>query len=719
MASGKDTPQNPNRVRKNTEPKRDSRTRLAGGSAVGSVLPAPTPEQRRLELQQNIGRAVMSQVMDRVKVTLGEKPNNEDPAKARADIDKLITEYIAVSGVMSNVLETYKLLDLDDDGIQTISSFVSSARRGLEQDQGKDFFTEAQDSTNKIIEDLTQTGRARIVGPDGKLYDMELVAIDADDKVERMPECLSTDMGQHLAADQQFDLTGTYGIGDDNGVLPNMFHGEIISESKLSSIKEALNRESNVEHTCFKDSTHKDTINYKFHRVDGDNPIVAQLPLAYAELARSTAGAYLIEYDMLGSNLLPATAWYANHRTTQWELHRHGQPEDLADDQVIKEPLEQPAPKSIKKPAVRIEEVDSHKQSEPKESPESSVVETSEPKESVQERAKLLAKLAGSLKNLLKDKEKANRREVYNSVVNYLGYAIPRSLIGNINSDDLNNLIEFGSGEDSYGKVQGEHSTLLALSDGMGGAAHGATASQLTIEAFLHDTGLTKVLDEDSLQDIINRAVLMMQKRIVAARERVVHFNRERRSNSGATVVAAEVISDKLVYGSVGDSSIFVVRNGKFILVAGDRGGHGSTLYNNIGDNYTNFNPMPNHLLRDNTLDELSRLERLGNLPAVDKVSKISEYDNVGVFSLQDGDRVVLCSDGIMGDWSEIDALYSQYDINGKDIVEDFGEQTLTDEELVEAVSSGSIDEAVRKLIEIAKKVDDRSIQMFDIKLQN
>lgn len=723
MAPRKNTLQNPNRSRKNTEPRRDSRTRLAGGAAVGSVLPAPTPEQRRLELQQNIGRAVMSQVMDRVKVTLGEKPNNEDPAKARADIDKLVTEYLAVAGTVSNVLETYKLLDLDDDGIQTISNFINSAKHGLEPEQGKEFFTEAQDSTNKIIDELTQTGRARIVGPDGKLYDMELIAIDADETPEQMSDDLAYIMDQRIEAGQSFDLVGTYDISRGNGVLPNLLHGDIIAESKLSSIRSALNKESGTEYARFTDDTYTETFNYKFHRVDGAHSIITQLPPAYAEFAQSPAGAYLMEHPK-GPDIYPTTAWYANHRTAQWVFHSHEKPQaSTANDQVAKEPSQPPQPKSVKKPAVRIEEVaGSSKSSKPKppEPSEPIILEPSESDETRQKKAKLFADLAAGFRALQKDKERAKRGEIYNSAINYLGYAIPRSLIGSVNLDDLNNLIEFGSGEDSYGKVQGEYSTLFALSDGMGGAAHGATASQLTVEAFLHDIGITKILDEDNTQDVINRAVLMMQKRIVAARERVVQFNRERRSNSGATVIAAEVIGDKLIYGSVGDSSIFVVRDGKFILVAGDRGGHGSTLYNNIGDKSTVFHPMPNHLLKDNSIDELSRLERLGNLPAADKVSKISEYDNVGVFSLRNGDRVVLCSDGIMGDWSEIDALYSEYNIRGKELAEDVGEQTLTDEEIVRAIAgSGSVDQAMISLMQVAKKVDDRSVQMFDIQLQS
>lgn len=703
----------------------------------------------------------MSQVMDRVKVSLGQQPSIDDPAKARQQVDGLIQEYIAAAGDSHNIMETYKLLDLEDDGIQTISNFIANAKHGLEPDQGREFFTEAQDSTNKIIDDLTQTGRARIVGPDGKLYDMELIAVDADEEVKEMPDCLSMDVSMHVATGQQFNLAGTYAIGDGNGVLPNVFHGEIIAESELASIQTALNGDSDEgreDYAGFSVGTvFRGPVNYKFKRTDGDNPIFAKLPPAYRDLARSTAGAYLIEYHGVGNDatekdamdVVSTTAWYANHRTAQWEMSKRAQAgASPAPDGEGREPV-QPVPTNVPNvPEAPPTAVDPSPSEDWPSGPfdgSGALTESKPPEPKKKTKAALKVKPAPSgatetqaaspatlkledykmLHGLFVDRMKqlqelqqqanrarANRREIYNSVINYLGYAIPRSLVGNVDPDALGNLTEFGSGEDSYGKVQGEYSTLFALSDGMGGAAHGATASRLTIEAFLNDIGLTKILDEDNTQDVINRAVLMMQKRIVAARKRVVQFNRERHSDSGATVVAAEVIGDKLVYGSVGDSAIFVVRNDKFILAAGDRGGHGASIYNAIGGGLvgTDFESMPGHLLKENTIDELSRAERAGNPFAKDKLVEISKYDDVGVFELQDGDRVVMCSDGVMGDWSEIENLSSYRDT---------GEQTLTDEQIVAATGNPDINQAMVALMQAAKKVDDRSVQMFDVRLYN
>jgi serine/threonine protein phosphatase PrpC len=55
---------------------------------------------------------------------------------------------------------------------------------------------------------------------------------------------------------------------------------------------------------------------------------------------------------------------------------------------------------------------------------------------------------------------------------------------------------------------------------------------------------------------------------------------------------------------------------------------------------------------------------------------------------------VTLASDGIMGDWEE---------------------QLLTDEEFVEILTGNTPEEAAQRLIEKAKKIDDRTVQIIDI----
>lgn len=682
-------------------PRSNSGARAAGRAAVGPNNPGgaqvQTPEEQRAGLRQAIGRAVMSQVMDRVKISLGQAPNTTDPAQARQDIDKQINNYIKASGDMADILDTYKLLDLDDDGIKKITEFMANATKGLDTDAGKEFFTEAQDSTNKIIDDLTQTGRARIVGPDGKLYDMELIAVDQGDQLDAMSDCLSTEMNSRIAANQPFSIAGTYGVSGDANLLPNMLHGEIIAEDKLPTIKTALDRESARTYD------HKDGATYDFVRIETDNPHFAQLLATaspHSEFIQSVAGAYHIDYAGVGFSILPTTAWYANHRTTQWEFRK-------SQSAPTTPPTPPKAPAGDKQPAVKVTPV--------KPSASATVGSNSAPKPKPGP--------PPSPKPPERTPTKPERKEILKSVIDYFGYGLPRSVVkagmDGVRSaiDKLENL---GSGEDSFGKVEGSKSTLFALSDGVGNYHGGSEASRLTIEAFLNRIGCSEIEDGVDIESAVTKALEVMKRRIILAREKVNAFNAEKGFSSGATIIAAEVIGDKLVYGSVGDSSLFVVRDGQFILVAGDRGGHSNFINNSIGvGEEAKFKPMPGHLLRDTSIDELSRLERTAdNPPATDRLIAYSEYDDVGMFELQDGDRVVLCSDGIMGDWTTIENIVKNYGPRSREAAETAGEQTLADDEIVAAVGSGTVQEAVQRLIDIAKKEDDRTVQMFDIKLQ-
>ncbi|MGE5309767.1 MAG: PP2C family protein-serine/threonine phosphatase [Sphaerimonospora mesophila] len=682
------------------DPRSNSGTRAAGRAAVGPNNPdgaqVQTPEEQRAGLRQAIGRAVMSQVMDRVKVSLGETSKIADPAKARQDIDKLITDYTAASGGMTDVLDTYKLLDLDDDGIKKITEFMANATKGLDTDAGKEFFTEAQDSTNKIIDDLTQTGRARIVGPDGKLYDMELIAVDQDDRLDAMSDCLSTEMNSRIAANQPFSIAGTYGVSGDANLLPNMLHGEIIAEDKLPNIKTALDRESARTYD------HKDGATYGFVRIETDDPRFAQLLATaspHSEFIQSVAGAYYIDYAGVGFNILPTTAWYASHGTTQWEFRK-------SQSASVTPPTPPKAPAGDKQPAIKVTSAGS---------PTTTAAPSPAPKPKP-------GPPPSSPKPSEQTPTKPERKEILKSVVDYFVKGISGDALRN-GGDELKAALAerrdllFGRvGQDCYGKLGDpeSRSALFVLSDGMGSPTYGDEASRLTAEAFIV-YGLTDL----AVSEPIAEAVKNMSERIMAARRKVNEFNGEH-GNAGATVVAAEVIGDKLVYGSVGDSSLFVVRNGQFILVAGDRGGHSHFITNSIGAGVAaRPNPMPQYLLSGTSIDEQSRLERAGNNPAaVDKIAEYRDHDAIGVFQLQDGDRVVLCSDGVMGDWTTIQSIAGYYRPEAREIAKGESEQTLTDAEIVAAVETGTTEQATQRLIDIAKKTDDRTVQMFDIKLQ-
>lgn len=682
-------------------------------SGTGDLASTQSPEERRAELKQKIGQRVMAQVMGRVGTQLDQSAKNTDIDLAKSEIDVLLDEYSKSGGDSEKLKSTIDLLDLDDDGIKMIADLLLTANHGLGSERGSEFFTEAYSSTQKIMGDLMKTGTARIIGPDGKLYDMNLIAMDDDEETEDMPESLSG------SETRKPSIAGMYSLGQDSRLADNLLHGEIIAESSVSEIESVLNQESNNHGTKYTALETYGQIGYSFSK-------------SVSQLDDMSCGSYDVFFDGVPgvedvSIHVPATFWYAKHRNYQWEISKIKTPiedEPVKPEPIEKKPTESTSSKPPKKLAVELRPVDV------KTAPADDSTDSNKQPEDdrgYDKKKPVLGRLASAMRMLEERRAAAEREissEIYNSVFNYFKYALPKASIHPDGSFDKGLIENFGSfiksGEDNFSEVIGDCSSLMVMADGMGGQYGGAEASKLTVRAFLEDIGLTKISGNDRIEDIIGQAIMTMAKRIEKAREALNEFNLKNNSDAGATVVSAEVIGNKLVYGSVGDSSIFVVRGGEFILVAGDRGGHGSGINSCIGGykpgtgGSSDFVPLPENLLEDaGRIDDLARRERSGDSVALTKLRQISFYDSVGVFELNDGDRVVLCTDGIMGDWSQIENLSRR---------EGVSEQTLTDEEIVGAIDTDKtldgVREAMVRLMKAAKKQDDRSVQMFDIKLQ-
>ncbi len=100
---------------------------------------------------------------------------------------------------------------------------------------------------------------------------------------------------------------------------------------------------------------------------------------------------------------------------------------------------------------------------------------------------------------------------------------------------------------------------LGVVADGMGGMAHGDAASREAVRAFL--SAYQMKTPEESIPDALlrslnfsNAAVFQMALTMDAAEE------------MGTTLVAAVVAGDKVHWISVGDSALFLVRDGEFTL---------------------------------------------------------------------------------------------------------------------------------------------------------
>ncbi len=152
-----------------------------------------------------------------------------------------------------------------------------------------------------------------------------------------------------------------------------------------------------------------------------------------------------------------------------------------------------------------------------------------------------------------------------------------------------------------------QHGGILAIvADGMGGLANGAEASRLATTTF--SNGYLSKPVEQSVRDALDEAVEIANQAVYA---RSVDIGE--RGNFGTTLVAAAVTTEGLYWISVGDSRLYLLRQGELTQVSLDHSeGHYLTSY--IGDR---------------RIDEIDR--------------------NLRPFPLESGDWLLLCSDGLHG----------------------------------------------------------------------
>jgi len=173
----------------------------------------------------------------------------------------------------------------------------------------------------------------------------------------------------------------------------------------------------------------------------------------------------------------------------------------------------------------------------------------------------------------------------------------------------------------------GERGTLLAVCDGMGGAAAGEVASQIAVDT-VYDLMLSDAPPEsvESLAKRLEAAVLDAGKRIFDS----ARADRSRRG-MGTTITAATLISDRIIFAQVGDSRAYLIRNKKMVQVTRDQ-----SLVNQLIE-AGQLKPEEAELFEHSNII----LQALGT--AEDVTVDLTFAD------LKKGDIVVMCSDGLSG----------------------------------------------------------------------
>jgi protein phosphatase len=197
------------------------------------------------------------------------------------------------------------------------------------------------------------------------------------------------------------------------------------------------------------------------------------------------------------------------------------------------------------------------------------------------------------------------------------------------------------------------------VADGMGGHAAGEVASQEAVETVygMVKRSLDELGDrEEPLDEERSRAACRIIEGAIQAATYIVYAMSEldrEKSGMGTTISTALVIGDSLVIGQVGDSRIYRIREGEALQITEDHTLIAWQIKQGIiSPAEAKISPFKNVITR-----------AVGNHDYV-------EVDTA-IIDLQEGDRYLLCSDGLHG-YLQADEIPAVVDLGGDAAVERF-----------------------------------------------
>jgi serine/threonine protein phosphatase PrpC len=175
----------------------------------------------------------------------------------------------------------------------------------------------------------------------------------------------------------------------------------------------------------------------------------------------------------------------------------------------------------------------------------------------------------------------------------------------------------------------GERGFLLAVADGMGGAASGEIASATAVKS-LFDMFAGREIRENAVPEDITRS---LEASIRKANEEIYTRGQTESEHRGmgTTLTAAFVVADRAYLAQVGDSRAYLLRRGKLVQVTKDQS-------------------LISQLIEDGTLTE-EEAEKLGGRNIILQALGVEADVKVASKSVEllEGDLLLLCSDGLSG----------------------------------------------------------------------
>ena len=206
--------------------------------------------------------------------------------------------------------------------------------------------------------------------------------------------------------------------------------------------------------------------------------------------------------------------------------------------------------------------------------------------------------------------------------------------------------------EDRMGYCYTRDSGLFALADGMGGHPEGEMASQLALQTMA-------ALYQRDARPTLADPIRFLQDAIMAGHHQLLRYASEKGliDTPRTTIVACILQGNSAYWAHCGDSRLYLVRGEKLIARTRDHS------YSELQQTLSSVVPL-NERYNRNVL--FTCLGSPGK-PVV---------DTAGPLIMQEGDRIMLCSDGMWG--------------------------TVEDEEITRHLSTRTISDAVPELVEVA-----------------
>jgi serine/threonine protein phosphatase PrpC len=205
--------------------------------------------------------------------------------------------------------------------------------------------------------------------------------------------------------------------------------------------------------------------------------------------------------------------------------------------------------------------------------------------------------------------------------------------------------------EDRMGYCYTRESGLFVLADGMGGHPDGEVAAQLALQT-------VSALYQKEARPIVANVTEFLSTSLMAAHHQIIRYAGEKGmlDTPRTTLVAAIVQGTSATWVHCGDSRLYVVRDGELLTRTRDH----SYLEQQTGAGAV----------------RLDRINRNILFTCLGSPTK-PVFDVTGPVTLQQGDKILLCSDGLWGSLSDIEIVRHLSTQSVSDAVPDLVEAAL------------------------------------------